>query len=103
MDHRFRRGLLHRGAQGVRVERVDDRGRRTRGADRLGALGRARSARHLVPGLDQQRDERTPDRARRPGKEHPHRATERSALIIQPSSTQVTTSEARLAGPSHSG
>ena len=78
-------------------------GIRARGTHLLGPRLRARHPGHLVACGDQLRHQPPPDGSARAGEEHPHVATSLSRRSIQPSSSAVSTSETKLAGPSHDG
>jgi hypothetical protein len=63
VDDRVGRAVEHGPPDGARVEQVERDGRGAEGPDRLGLRGRRVGADHLVPGLDQLRDETASDRA----------------------------------------
>jgi hypothetical protein len=64
--------LHHGGPRRVGIEHVDDDRLRSGGAHLIGLRSRPGGADHLVPGLDQRRDQPLADRAGRTGDEHSH-------------------------------
>ena len=72
VDDRVRLVLAHDRAHGTRVEQVELDGRRAQGAELLRTRRRVMAAGHLVAGVDQLRDQATPDRTARTGDEHAH-------------------------------